>query len=29
MYINFKQKEEVDQVAMRPHPYEFRMYIDF
>lgn len=29
MYINFKQKEEVDPVAMRPHPYEFRLYLDF
>ena len=29
MYINYKQKEEADQVAMRPHPYEFSMYFDF
>jgi glutamine synthetase len=28
-YIAFKQKEEVDQVNMRPHPYEFRLYLDF
>lgn len=28
-YIAFKQKEEVDPVNMRPHPYEFRLYLDF
>jgi glutamine synthetase len=26
MYVNIKQKEEADQVAMRPHPYEFYLY---
>lgn len=28
MYINYKQKEEADQVAMRPHPHEFQLYFD-
>ncbi|MCA9885407.1 MAG: type I glutamate--ammonia ligase [Anaerolineaceae bacterium] len=29
MYIDYKQTEEADQVAMRPHPYEFNLYLDF
>ncbi len=29
MYVDYKQTEEADQIAMRPHPYEFRMYLDF
>lgn len=28
MYIEYKRKNEADQVAMRPHPYEFRLYFD-
>ena len=27
-YIEFKQREDADAVAMRPHPYEFRLYFD-
>lgn len=27
-YIDYKRTNEADQVAMRPHPYEFRMYFD-
>ena len=27
-YIAFKRENEADQVAMRPHPYEFKLYID-
>lgn len=27
-YIEYKQKEEADAVAMRPHPYEFTLYLD-
>lgn len=29
MYIDFKQKNEADAVAMRPHPHEFGLYFDF
>jgi glutamine synthetase len=29
MYIAYKQKEETNQVAMRPHSYEFKLYLDF
>jgi glutamine synthetase len=29
MYVAYKQKEEADAVAMRPHPYEFKLYLDF
>lgn len=28
MYIDYKQTQEQDQVAMRPHPYEFNLYLD-
>ncbi len=27
-YIEYKQKREVDGVALRPHPYEFMLYYD-
>lgn len=27
-YIAYKRENEADAVAMRPHPYEFRLYID-
>jgi glutamine synthetase len=27
-YIEYKQTEEADPVAMRPHPYEFQLYLD-
>jgi len=27
-FIEYKQTEEADQVAMRPHPYEFNLYLD-
>jgi glutamine synthetase len=27
-YISYKRKNEIDQVALRPHPYEFYMYYD-
>lgn len=27
-WIEYKRKEEVDQVNLRPHPYEFYMYYD-
>ncbi|PJF29568.1 MAG: type I glutamate--ammonia ligase [Phototrophicales bacterium] len=27
-YIEYKRKEEADPVAMRPHPYEFQLYLD-
>ncbi|MEM4408624.1 MAG: type I glutamate--ammonia ligase [Candidatus Caldarchaeum sp.] len=27
-YIAFKRKNEVEQVALRPHPYEFYLYFD-
>src|SRR5690606_17803003 len=27
-YIDYKRVNEADQVSMRPHPYEFRMYFD-
>ena len=28
MYIAYKQVNDQDQVAMRPHPYEFNLYLD-
>ncbi len=28
-YVSYKQLNEGDPVAMRPHPYEFTMYYDF
>ena len=27
-YIYYKRENEADQVAMRPHPHEFKLYID-
>jgi len=27
-YIEYKRENEADQVNMRPHPYEFRLYVD-
>jgi len=27
-YVSYKQANEVDPVAMRPHPYEFQLYYD-
>ncbi|TVR24594.1 MAG: type I glutamate--ammonia ligase [Anaerolineaceae bacterium] len=27
-YIEYKREEEADPVAMRPHPYEFQLYLD-
>ena len=27
-YIDYKRENEVSQVAMRPHPYEFFLYYD-
>jgi len=28
LWINYKRKNEVDAVRMRPHPYEFQLYYD-
>jgi glutamine synthetase len=28
MYISYKRENEVDPVALRPHPYEFALYYD-
>jgi glutamine synthetase len=28
MYIEYKQVHDQDPVAMRPHPYEFNLYLD-
>lgn len=28
MWINYKKKNEVDPIRMRPHPYEFFLYFD-
>ncbi len=28
MWIKWKQEEELDQMALRPHPYEFHLYYD-
>jgi glutamine synthetase len=28
MYIAYKRENEVDPVALRPHPYEFALYYD-
>ncbi len=27
-YLDYKREEEADAVAMRPHPYEFHLYLD-
>ena len=27
-YIEYKREEEADAVSMRPHPYEFQLYLD-
>ncbi len=27
-YIDYKRKNEVDAVRLRPHPYEFALYYD-
>ena len=27
-WINYKRTREAEQVALRPHPYEFYMYYD-
>jgi glutamine synthetase len=27
-YIEFKRKNELDEVRLRPHPYEFALYSD-
>jgi glutamine synthetase len=27
-YIHYKRRNEADAVAMRPHPYEFQLYLD-
>lgn len=29
MYIEYKRVNDADQVAMRPHPYEFKLYLDY
>jgi glutamine synthetase len=29
MYADYKQVEDADAVAMRPHPYEFKLYLDY
>jgi len=29
MYIDYKKVNEADPVSMRPHPYEFKLYLDF
>jgi glutamine synthetase len=29
MYIDYKQINDHDQIAMRPHPHEFGMYFDY
>ena len=28
LWIEYKRKNEVDPVRMRPHPYEFHLYYD-
>jgi len=28
LWIDYKMKNEVDAVRMRPHPYEFQLYYD-
>lgn len=28
MWINWKREEEIDPLALRPHPYEFNLYYD-
>ena len=27
-YIDYKRKNEVDAIRLRPHPYEFALYYD-
>ena len=27
-WINYKKKNEMDAIALRPHPYEFHLYYD-
>ena len=27
-WINYKRKNEMEAVALRPHPYEFHLYYD-
>ena len=27
-WINWKRREELDEMALRPHPYEFNLYYD-
>ena len=27
-YIDYKRVQEYDQIALRPHPYEFALYYD-
>ncbi|HLH78914.1 MAG TPA: type I glutamate--ammonia ligase, partial [Chthonomonas sp.] len=27
-YIEYKRKQEIEQIALRPHPYEFALYYD-
>ena len=28
MWLDYKRKNEVDPVRLRPHPYEFHLYFD-
>ncbi len=28
MWLKYKRTEEVDEVRIRPHPYEFHLYFD-
>ncbi len=27
-YIDYKRKQEIDQVALRPHPWEYALYFE-
>jgi glutamine synthetase len=27
-YVNYKREEEIDPIALRPHPHEFALYFD-
>jgi glutamine synthetase len=27
-WLSYKREKEVDAIALRPHPYEFRLYFD-
>jgi glutamine synthetase len=27
-YINYKRSREIDEIRLRPHPYEFLLYYD-